>query len=766
MFQKIVTALIVLSLLPILLYAQEKTVLKPKGMTIIRSGHNQTEVLPVGKWVKSVQKKQNNGIYQKISNSDNSLTLIDTLFTEPNPITPGSNFGFFGQDRMVMWFEAPADLYLREVGFDFISIYSDATQVEVKIVQVVKPRNELEYLQNTWWGYYEALGNGYHDATAYLDDPDRTGPWVVSPIAPDPDEIFGNDIWSDFGVGQPFTPSNDTNNVGVYQFVDLSALGYPDIAAGTIFGVSLKNLAPFTLGRVGIFGDPVGTGGTYQFPLWKYYADQNTNTGTPPDDWGWWSRDIPLLYAAVVEIYGNTAPFINSFTSIPSDVVLGPFTVDANITDENPGNPDSAGVASAMIQWSTTGGEPWNDVPMTDMGSNNWSGEIPAQSPNTTVTYRISATDITNLTATGNSVSFHIFQPSGANTLVVFNGFNQLTGFPQDWYWSPGVEFDHDTWNYGKVTTALLGNYTNVVEIWNENTGVYNDDVIRPWIEGASNRNYFLAGQEWIGTKNGFVDSVYVAGDFEYDILGLAAGFNDVSYDTANAVGQNDPTLVTPQGGTRFGQPLLDLFNSITPPPDSMMYFPTYITGNANWQDCFDIVTGAGVEVDMTVEARKEPTPYTKPTLAHRTLTAGNKIVFAAFDPISLTTGTDSSFAYFNWVGPDTANVVFQALRWFDIPVGVNESEGLTPSEFVLEQNYPNPFNPSTTIKFSITEPAKVTLKIYDVLGREVSTLVNETKNVGNYVVDFDASGLASGMYIYKINAGNFTTSKKMMLLK
>jgi hypothetical protein len=88
------------------------------------------------------------------------------------------------------------------------------------------------------------------------------------------------------------------------------------------------------------------------------------------------------------------------------------------------------------------------------------------------------------------------------------------------------------------------------------------------------------------------------------------------------------------------------------------------------------------------------------------------------------------------------------------------------PLVFSLSQNYPNPFNPVTTIKFAIPSPVKVTLVIYDILGRVVKSLVNEFKDAGNYSVNFDGTGFASGVYFYRIEAGNFTASKKMVLVK
>ncbi|MCH7963277.1 MAG: T9SS type A sorting domain-containing protein [Bacteroidetes bacterium] len=98
--------------------------------------------------------------------------------------------------------------------------------------------------------------------------------------------------------------------------------------------------------------------------------------------------------------------------------------------------------------------------------------------------------------------------------------------------------------------------------------------------------------------------------------------------------------------------------------------------------------------------------------------------------------------------------------------VSVNQITSTVPSEYSLEQNYPNPFNPSTIINFSISESEFVTMKIYNALGEEVSTVVNEFLNAGTYNVNFNAENLAAGMYVYKITAGNFTSSKKMLLLK
>jgi hypothetical protein len=96
----------------------------------------------------------------------------------------------------------------------------------------------------------------------------------------------------------------------------------------------------------------------------------------------------------------------------------------------------------------------------------------------------------------------------------------------------------------------------------------------------------------------------------------------------------------------------------------------------------------------------------------------------------------------------------------------VKNDFNFTPSAFSLEQNYPNPFNPSTTITFSIPNEEFVSLKVFNSLGEEVAELVSETKPAGNYSVSFDASGLSTGIYFYKLSAVSFIQTRKMMLVK
>lgn len=96
----------------------------------------------------------------------------------------------------------------------------------------------------------------------------------------------------------------------------------------------------------------------------------------------------------------------------------------------------------------------------------------------------------------------------------------------------------------------------------------------------------------------------------------------------------------------------------------------------------------------------------------------------------------------------------------------VNELPGILPETYSLEQNYPNPFNPSTIIRFSVPQQGLVNIKVYNLLGEVVATLVNGEFSTGSYEVNFDASNLSSGIYFYSITANNFVSTKKMMLIK
>ncbi len=99
-------------------------------------------------------------------------------------------------------------------------------------------------------------------------------------------------------------------------------------------------------------------------------------------------------------------------------------------------------------------------------------------------------------------------------------------------------------------------------------------------------------------------------------------------------------------------------------------------------------------------------------------------------------------------------------------PLPVEEVVGAVPTEYLLEHNYPNPFNPSTVIAYSIPKASHVSIKVFDLLGNLITTLVNQYQEAGKFKVKFNADELSNGVYFYKIQSGSFTDIKKMLLLK
>jgi len=135
------------------------------------------------------------------------------------------------------------------------------------------------------------------------------------------------------------------------------------------------------------------------------------------------------------------------------------------------------------------------------------------------------------------------------------------------------------------------------------------------------------------------------------------------------------------------------------------------------------------------------------------------------------TTSEPNSYNFIDDLGSTNITSVSYRLKQVDFDGTIEYSDvvditNIVPAEFRLSQNYPNPFNPSTKISYAIPVNAHVTLKVYDALGNEITTLVNEEKPAGTYKINFDASNLSSGVYFYTLTSGNFVEAKKMILMK
>jgi hypothetical protein len=136
----------------------------------------------------------------------------------------------------------------------------------------------------------------------------------------------------------------------------------------------------------------------------------------------------------------------------------------------------------------------------------------------------------------------------------------------------------------------------------------------------------------------------------------------------------------------------------------------------------------------------------------------------AMYDTVYGSPRIQPPYGYYNYVptGINSSRIVW----WSDIATNVDNASTILPSEFILSQNYPNPFNPTTTVSFSLPYKSFVSIKIFDLIGRDVATIVLEELSAGSHSRQWNSEDLPSGVYFYRLQAGSFTETKKLVLLR
>ncbi len=759
MLKKLTLFLFLLLLSSTLIAQQSRYVMKPGGELIkldaktdVRTAIQKANITDLsGKSVKSIFPDAN------IVN----VGIADTLsyFNPPNADYT-SRFGFFGQDVMLTWYVAPAEMVIKAIGVKPAADDVLGDQISIRLLKFNWTLEELNsFTAAQHLGYYPSEGDGFNNVAAFPED--ATGDWVdksegAYPTPPWDHDAY--DLWSDFGFGWPIEPVGIADTDPAYQWVETAPLGEPRLQQGEIFAIAVTHDGT-TLDeeRIGFWSMDAPATGSWS---WKFYENGRSDPAVDP---GWWAREYTFDFVAAVDLVGDRAPVISNVTVLNTTVSQDARTVSATITDDNPsGGP--AGVASAELVYTVNGGAE-QVVAMSEGDPDVYSGDIPGMTPGDSVAYYVRATDVEGLVTTSNTTSYQIYLPTpGVDVLVVINGYSSIGRLQQlvPYYFDLiGVmKAEYDLWYYGPVGADLLSHYTSVIEI-QMNEGAPTDDnrdAYSAWV-AEGNKNFLLAGQEALGFLYGYENKTFEPGSFEYDVLGVLNSYNDVSY--AASGDQDKPSVFAAQAGSELGDSLATFMSTAV--PDTLLYDPQGILGDANaanWLDQFDPRDDISNSVFMhgfAIDGTERP-------VGHNWETAeGSKVAFFSYDPLVLVQAGEEGA----WVATSSIAPFHQAIQWFGLDVvGVRNVDGTLPRDFSLAQNYPNPFNPSTTIKYSVVENAKVSLKVYDILGKEVATLINETQAPGTYEFDFNASNLASGMYIYTLRAGDFVSSKKMMLLK
>lgn len=286
------------------------------------------------------------------------------------------------------------------------------------------------------------------------------------------------------------------------------------------------------------------------------------------------------------------------------------------------------------------------------------------------------------------------------------------------------------------------------------NTWVYNNMVYD--IRSSSNR---IAGiQLWYTNSTKlYYNSVYLSGTGTGNTNGSAALY--ISHSSSNVFAKNNLFVNIRNESPYCASAIYDYsFDNLTSDFNDLYYMP-------NQNNCLVKVGGSDYhnlgEWQVTgrdLESVSEQ-PYIIPPHLH--IAENIPTLLEAHGTPIIGLGSDFDGQLRSQTTPDIGADEFNGIL-----VGVDDEEETLPTEFALEQNYPNPFNPGTTFRYSIPTQSKVMIKVYDILGNEIATLIDEEKSVGTYELTWNAVDLSSGVYFYQLRAGEFISIKKMILLK
>jgi hypothetical protein len=540
--------------------------------------------------------------------------------------------------------------------------------------------------------------------------------------------------------------------------------------------VSDHNFAPSPISGLagGYQGDYIGitSGNNKVWPLWM---DNSWNS-----QYQAWTTTIDL------------GPSINHTPLTNTENVAGPYPVNCVI------NPAGSAIdpTKTKLMWSRNSVTITDSVTMTNSSGNNWTANIPGNGSPATYRYYIKTADMLNRVAT---------HPAGAPGLLnVFQAMPDVT--PPVVTTTPLPNIPKTNWP--ATVTATATDNIGVDSVWvkwyknNTGTGI---KVFRLASQGGNN---YSAAFNSIQADVNYNDSIYYrvfARDissnhnvdstalYSFKIIAIAYGcvgtgtstaawpFNTYWHDSRTNMLYTAAEIIAGGGAAgviskigfnvqsaasqtmngfniRMQQTSATSISGFTSSGWTNVYTGTYTVPGSGWQT-IDLQTPFSWNgtSNLLIEICFDNTSYTAATNVY-TSTATGKI-WEQHDDNS----TGCSFS----AGTNGTDLRPNICMTINLLVGTQTGgQTVIPQTFALAQNFPNPFNPTTSIKFSVPKQTLVKLVVYDLLGREVATLVNGMKQPGNYDVNFDASNLASGAYFYRIEAGDFTEVKKMVLLK
>jgi len=586
----------------------------------------------------------------------------------------------------------------------------------------------VKYVEVQW---YDA-GNTNAFAAWYSDDalvayPDGTAPnRGTSPVSPVGDWIAGP-------VPNAITATGDWEllDLGGTEFI----VGDPLTLESAIFGIGFikPGESPHPLAdrmdTKGIhfsytwFGGPWNQGATY--PWGAYSANlAGTVIDVMMQVWVSYPWGMPILISELEQL-PNTFDF------------TGPYDVTVKLLDDAPG---ITGDDECLLYY--TDGEDTNSVELTAVavGSDYFHAGIPGMPVGTEVTYWVEATDDVGLFNFSFPKDFIVTEPVRPDADLLFISDNTTDRFDAYWWaldnlgyyaenWivedNKGLDGSVVNWGWGTILTAGWG----VASI----PCLDQETPFADFLDDGG--NLALIDQDWFYGNNLDPTGSFTAGDFAYDYFGIVEYFNDYATGDSTYWGVGGNEITNDWENSQY-----ETYWSGEPYMDPSQY----------WADWF--TEGSASNIFFGDDGNSYGCYYDN----------GFKTVFMSFMAEANCMYDDNGY----WAPtPDFTDLLGNTLAWFGT-LKVDNQTVLSPFNYSLNQNYPNPFNPETAISFILPNSGKVNLKVFNMMGQEVATLVDGNMNSGAHLVNFDAANLSSGVYYYTLKAGDFKETKQMVLVK
>ncbi|NOX67427.1 MAG: T9SS type A sorting domain-containing protein [Chlorobi bacterium] len=613
-----------------ILSAQDRMILRSNGERIKITNSKDLREAIIETRIISRKGNVASSMFPKLQGIEN---FIDTIsYREQGEFN--TNFILFGQDIMMMWFEAPADMTIKAIGFtcsDDAGYVNDGATVGLRLIKLNWTKEDIKKYGDVYQGYYPSA-----DISDFFGE-NANGNWISkdinNPLPPwtnheNPDSnTFNYDLFSDNGSFFPVIPINSQFGP-IYNWLEISSTGLnePKVKDNEIFAiVAINNGANLDSSRIGFWSsNSIGYSG------WKYYKNGRYSADEP----GWWFRSYTWDFAVAVDITGDLPPKFVEVTELKTTYSEEPRKVSATIVDSNGEIGGQKGVASAVLVYKIDGNEQ-TEIQMSNMWNNNYVATIPAQFRGTEVEYFIRAIDINGNESESKLYKYFIFKPTTCQYLVIFNGYETNKGYPQQYYFSimEGDRFSEsylhaDYWMYGPVSEDLINRYSNVFEITTSGPLYDNTRVVRNWLESSPWNDYFLAGDEWLSFRTNWTNTSFQPGSFEYDILGITEVFNNIAE-------PNTFSLLYPQEGSILADSLYRAM--VLNGDEAVHYDPNIEIGLKNYLDGFNVLP----DIEVEIKAKGMDGNLYNAAL-HRTLPGrNNKVVFLSFDPLSLNNTTE-----------------------------------------------------------------------------------------------------------------------------